>query len=165
MTCRSSGPARRRSLAACAAVLAVAGCGSSPEPDLGPRLAVAAFLQQLARGDAPGMCRTLSAAAAADLARDFGGSSCETTAAEAARYVAARPGQRAAVRGVVMEANYDTPLSPAPFRAGATTAALRLVIDDPVLASRQAFDVRVRLVAGRWRVDGGMNALFTLVRP
>jgi hypothetical protein len=159
MTCRSS------ALAALAAALAVAGCGSSPEPDLGPRLAVAAFLQELASGDASGMCRSLSAAAAVDLARDFGGASCEETATEAARYVAARPGERDAVHGVVIEANQDTPLSPAPFRAGAKMVALRLVIDDPVLASRQAFDVRLRRVAGRWRVDGGINALFTLVQP
>jgi len=156
MTCRSS--------AALLAVLALAGCGTPAVSDEGPRAAATAFLQRLASGDVAGMCRSLSAAGAAELARDFGGSSCLATAAEVARYVAVHPGQRDAVRGVVIEANHDTPLSPAPFRAGATTAALRLVVDDPVLASRQAFDVRLRLVAGRWRVDAGMNALFTLVQ-
>jgi hypothetical protein len=161
MTC----PSRVRALAALLAVLALAGCGEPVVSDAGPRAAAAAFMQRLASGDVRGMCRSLSAAAAADLARDFGGSSCRATAAEAARYVAVRPGQRDAVRGIVIEATHDTPLSPAPFRAGARTAALRLVVDDPVLASRQSFDLQLRLVAGRWRVDGGLNALFTLVDP
>jgi hypothetical protein len=153
MTCRSSTSA----LAALLAVLALAGCGEPAAIDPGPRAAATAFMQRLASGDVRGMCRSLSAAAAADLARDFGGSTCMATAAEAARYVA--------VRGIVIEATHDTPLSPAPFRAGAQTAALRLVVDDPVLASRQSFDVQLRLIAGRWRVDGGLNALFTLVDP
>jgi hypothetical protein len=52
---------------------------------------------------------------------------------------AARPGQRDAVSGVVIEVNHDTPLSPAPFQAGATGAALRLVVDDPVRCPQRSF--------------------------
>jgi hypothetical protein len=161
-------PAVRRGraglLAALVVALGVAGCGGRAAGDDGPREAAAAFLERLATGDVAGLCRSLSAGAARELARDFGGTTCRETAAEAARYVAVRPGARNAVRGVTILPTLDVPLSPAPYRAGDGTAALRLVIDDPVLASRQALDVRLRRVAGRWRVDGGVDALFTLAR-
>ena len=109
------------------------------------------------------MCRSLSARAQAELARDFGGANCPATAAAAVRYVRDRAGLRAAVRGVTILPTSDIPLSPAPQRAGAASVALRLVVDDPVLGSRQAFDVGLRRIGGRWRVDAGIAALFTIV--
>jgi hypothetical protein len=172
MTSRSEPGAagrRRRRVVAAAILLvctaAAAGCGDGRAPDgHGPREAAAAFLQRLASGDVRGMCRSLSANASAELANDFGGVTCAESAAAAADYVAARDDLRRAVAGVRILPNIDVPLSPAPYRAGATTTALRLVVDDPVLHSRQAFDVALRRDAGRWQVDAGMQALFTLVR-
>jgi hypothetical protein len=143
----------------------VGGCGGAPARDAqGPREAAAAFLQRLADGDVRGMCRSLSANASAELARDFGGVTCAESATAAAHYVASRDDLRRAVAGVRILPNIDVPLSPAPYRAGATTTALRLVVDDPVLHSRQAFDVALRRDGGRWHVNAGMQALFTLVR-
>lgn len=161
MTCRCNraGPL----LAALVASVALAGCGERAA-DPAPRAATAAFLDRLASGDVRGICRSLTVAAAAELARDFGGTTCARTAARAARYVAARPAVRASIRGVTILPTLDVPLSPAPHRPGARTTALRLVVDDPVLGSRQALDIRLWLAAGRWRVDGGVNALFTLAR-
>ncbi len=159
MTCRSS-----VRLATGLLVLALAGCGERASDDDGPREAAAAFLQRLATGDVRGLCRSLSPAAVAELARDFGGSSCQQTAKAAARHVARTSGLRRAVGDVTILSTLDVPLSPAPQRPGATATALRLVIDDPVLGTRQALDVRLVLAAGRWRVDRGVNALFTLAR-
>ncbi len=156
--------AGRRALAALLVASALAGCGERAGDGGGARAAAHAFLERLATADVSGMCRSLSPAAVAELARDFGGASCSQTAQAAARYVASTRGLRSAIRGVRILPTLDIPLSPAPARPGATTVALRLVIDDPVLASRQALDVRLRLTGGRWRVDGGVNALFTRVR-
>ena len=156
--------ASRLALAIALVALALAGCGERAADADGPRGAVAAFLQRLATGDVHGLCRSLSPAAVAELARDFGGSSCPQTARAAARYVASERGLRSAVREVTILPTLDVPLSPAPQRPGASTTALRLVIDDPVLGTRQALDVRLVLAAGRWRVDRGVNALFTLAR-
>ena len=170
MTCRSSArPGRtaragRFALATALVALALAGCGERAADDDGPREAAAAFLQRLATGDVRGLCRSMSAAAVAELARDFGGSSCPETAKAAARYVATARGLRSAIEEATILPTLDVPLSPAPQRPGATTTALRLVIDDPVLGTRQALDVRLVLAAGRWRVDSGVNALFTLAR-
>jgi hypothetical protein len=159
-------PALTSMLLAIAIAIAIAcgGCGGSAAPGDGPREAARAFLARLASGDVTGVCRSLSPAGAAELARDFGGATCRETAAEAARYVAVRSSMRAAIRGVRILPTLDVPLSPAPQRAGATSAALRLVIDDPVLGSRQALDVGLRLTGGRWHVDSGVDALFTLAR-
>jgi hypothetical protein len=165
---RDRGRHRRARLSAAlvaASALALAGCGGTPARDPhGPREAATAFLQRLASGDVRGMCRSLSGNGSAELAHDFGGVTCAESAAAATAYVAERDDLRRAIRGVRILPNIDVPLSPAPLRAGATTAALRLVVDDPVLRSRQAFDVGLRREAGRWRVDAGMQALFTLVR-
>lgn len=154
-----------RALPAALAAVALASCGAPAADDAGPRAAVAALLARLAGGDERGICRSLTASAAADLRRDVGGSTCAATAAAAARHVATVPGLRAAVRDVAILPTLDVPLSPAPVRAGAQTAAVRVVIDDPVLGSRQALDLRLRMQRGRWRVDDGVGALFTIVRP
>lgn len=172
MTCRSERRRRGRrahaagaaGLAVVAVAFAVAGCGEPAAERLGPREAATAWLQRLAGGDVAGVCRSLTPRAVAELARDFGGTDCTQTSTRAARYVVGRKGMREAVRGVEILPTLDVPLSPAPQRAGATTAALRLVIDDPVLGTRQAFDVGLRRIGGRWRVDRGVSALFTLVR-
>jgi hypothetical protein len=168
MTCRSDRrPGRRRAGAApallAAVSLALAGCGDRAQEPLGPRAAAAALMDRLARGDVRGVCRSLSPRARVELALDFGGSSCRATAGAAVRYVGDREGMRQAVRGVRILRTSDVPLSPAPQRAGAATAALRLVVDDPVVGSRQALDVVLRRIAGRWRVDSGIAALFTIV--
>lgn len=144
--------------------LALAGCGEKAQERHEPRAAAAALMERLANADARGVCRSLSARAQAELARDFGGPSCSATAAAAARHVRDRPGLREAVRGVRILPTSDIPLSPAPQRAGTDRVALRLVVDDPVLGSRQAFDIVLRRIGGRWRVDGGIAALFTIVR-
>jgi len=159
MTCR---PSPGLLAALLVAIAAAAGCGGRAAEDDGPRAGASAYLERLAGGDVRGICRSLTATGAAELARDFGGTTCSATAAAASRYVAARPDLRDAVRGATILPTLDIPLSPAPQRAGARAAALRLVIDDPVLHSRQALDVRLRLERGRWRVDEGVNALFTL---
>jgi len=172
MTCPSDPASRRRRRAVPGATvafvvalsLALAGCGDEAQERLDPRAAAAALMQRLANGDVRGVCRSLSARALAELARDFEGSSCPATAAAAVRYVRDRAGMREAVRGVRILPTSDIPLSPAPRRAGMQRAALRLVVDDPVLGSRQAFDIVLRRIAGRWRVDGGVAALFTIVR-
>jgi len=176
MTCPSEpGSGRRRRAGAWRAAalvvalsvgpsVALAGCGGRAQERPGPRTAAAALMDRLADGDVGGVCRSLSSRARAELARDFGGASCPATAAAAVRYVRGRDGMRRAVRGVTILPNTDIPLSPAPQRAGAAHGALRLVVDDPVLGSRQAFDVLLRRIAGRWRVDRGIAALFTIVR-
>jgi hypothetical protein len=171
MTCPSDRRSTRRPRAgawrAVVAVLALsvapAGCGDGgPDPN-GPRAAAAALMDRLVDGDVGGVCRSLSARARAELARDFGGASCPATAAAAVRYVRDREGLRRAVRGVTILPNTDVPLSPAPQRAGASRVALRLVVADPVLGSRQAFDIGLHRIGGRWRVDSGIAALFTIV--
>lgn len=170
MTCRSEpAPGRRRAGVGAAAAVALAlsgvltGCGDEARERLGPRAAAAAFLERLANADVPGVCRSLSVRAQAELARDFGGSACPATAAAAVRHVRDRPGLREAVRGVRILPTSDIPLSPAPQRPGAARVALRLVVDDPVLGSRQALDIALRRIGGRWRVDSGIAALFTIV--
>ncbi len=171
MTCPSDSVSRgRRAGAGALAALVVAlwiapaGCGDEAPERLDPRAAAAALMQRLANADARGVCRSLSTAAQIELARDFGGSTCPATAAAAVRYVRDRAGMREAVRRVRILPTSDIPLSPAPQRAGNARAALRLVMDDPVLGSRQAFDIVLRRIDGRWRVDGGVAALFTIVR-
>jgi hypothetical protein len=170
MTCPSDSVSRgrRASIGALAALvalsIALAGCGGKAQERLDPRAAAAALMERLANADARGVCRSLSTRAQAELARDFGGSSCPATAAAAVRYVRDRTGMREAVRGVRILPTSDIPLSPAPQRAGTARAALRLVVDDPVLGSRQAFDIVLRRIDGRWRVDSGVAALFTIVR-
>lgn len=171
MTCRSESTSRRRRagpVAWAALVLALsialAGCGDEARERLNPRAAAAALMQRLANADARGVCRSLSARAQAELARDFGGSNCPATAAAAVRYVRDRAGLRDAVRGVRILPTSDVPLSPAPQRAGTGRAALRLVVDDPVIGRRQAFDIVLRRIGGRWRIDRGIAALFTIVR-
>lgn len=156
--------ARGAVLCAAAHAFAVAGCGEPAAEQLGPRAAATAWLQRLAGGDVAGVCRSQTPRAVAELARDFGGADCTQTATATARYVLGRKGMRDAVRGVEILPTLDVPLSPAPQRAGAATVALRLVIDDPVLGTRQAFDIGLRRSGERWRVDRGVNALFTLVR-
>ena len=175
MTCPSDFVSRRRraagragtgGLAAVVVALSIAlpGCGDEAQERLNPRAAVAALMERLANGDTHGVCRSLAAHAQAELARDFGGTSCAATAAAAGRYVRDRTGMRDAVRGVRILPTSDIPLSPAPQRGDTNQAALRLVVDDPVLGSRQAFDVVLRRIGGRWRVDAGIAALFTIVR-
>lgn len=166
---KSVSQCRRAGVSAVAAsvlalAIALSGCGDKAQERLDPRAAAAALMERLANADVRGVCRSLSARAQAELARDFGGSNCPATAAAAVRYVRDRAGMRKAVRGVRTLPTSDVPLSPAPQRAGATRAALRLVVDDPVLGSRQAFDIVLRRIDGRWRVDGGIAALFTIVR-
>ncbi|MDX6719814.1 MAG: hypothetical protein QOJ63_2068, partial [Solirubrobacteraceae bacterium] len=136
MTWPSEAVSRRRRAGVVAAValsIAPAGCGEEAQERLNPRAASAALMERLANADARGVCRSLSARAQTELARDFGGSSCPATAAAAVRYVRDRAGMRDAVRGVRILPTSDIPLSPAPQRAGTTRAALRLVVDDPVL--------------------------------
>jgi hypothetical protein len=171
MTCRSDSVSRRRrapsgALAALVVALsiALAGCGEKARERLNPRAAATALMDRLASGNARGVCRSLSARAQAELAPDFGGTSCPAMAAAAVRYVRNRAGMLEAVREVRILPTSDIPLSPAPQRAGTARAALRLVVDDPVLGSRQAFDIVLRRIDGRWRVDGGIAALFTIVR-
>ena len=169
MTCRSDWIGRRCAAAAAIALvgalsIALAGCGDRSTERLGPRAAAAALMDRLANADVGGVCRSLSAPARAELALDFGGSSCPATAAATVRYVRDHPGMREAVRGVRILPTSDVPLSPAPQRAGTASAALRLVVDDSTLGSRQAFDIVLRRIDGRWRVDRGIAALFTIVR-
>ena len=77
----------------------------------------------------------------------------------AARYVLGRKGTREADLGVRILSTLDVPLSPARLRAGATRVVMRLVIADPVLGTRQAFDFGLRRIGRRWRVNTGGSAL------
>jgi hypothetical protein len=168
MTCRSDRVAAHRpawgALVAALVLVALAGCGDTRTADrAGPRQAASALMARLASVDVAGVCGVLSAHARAELAVDFGGSSCPQTAAATVRYVRDRTGMQRAVRGVRIYPTLDVPLSPAPQRAGAATVPLRLVYDDPALHSTQAFDILVRRIGGRWRVDSGISALFTIV--
>lgn len=154
---------RRATLAGLALVLAVGGCGSSPQT--GPRKGMSAFLRALAAGNVTNLCRDMSTAAVSELATNFRGSTCPATAGSMTRYVAHTAGEREAVATTVILPTLDVPLSPAPYRAGEKTTTLRLIIADPILRQDQAFDVTLRRNGGRWVVDGGVVAMFTLLTP
>jgi hypothetical protein len=143
--------------------LAAAGCGAVS--DAGPRDALGSLLADLASGNVSGACSDLTAAGTADLRPGFGGATCDATLTTAVDYVRARAGEQAAVGGATVLPAVDVPLSPAPYRSGSSTASLRVSFDDPVLAGeQQEFDVGLRLTAGRWQVDSGIAALFTLLQ-
>lgn len=142
--------------------VALAGCGAAGGSSA-PRAALRTFLADLAGDDVAGACATLTPNAVAELARAFQGSTCGQTVATAARYVMLRSGERAAIGGATILPTVDIPLSPAPFRAGSTTTTLRVSYRDPVLGEQQEADIGLRLVAGGWRVDSGIAALFTLL--
>jgi hypothetical protein len=141
--------------------LLACGCGSGPRP--GPRPALTALLARLAAGDVGAVCAALTPNAVAELAVDFRGRTCSQTLSTAARYVALRQGERAAVAAATVLPTLDVPLSPPPYRAGDTVARLRIAFEDPVLAQSQTFDVTLRLAGGAWKVSGGLSALFTLL--
>jgi hypothetical protein len=155
---------RRLLLTGAVALAGLAGTGCASTSDSGPRHALLSVLDALGSGNVAGACGKLTPAAAAELRRGFGGATCPRTLATAAGYVRARTGEQAAVRGARILPAVDIPLSPAPYRAGSPTAALRVAFNDPVLGQRQEFDVGLRLVGGRWQVDSGIAALFTLLR-
>lgn len=154
--------ARAQTIAVCAA-LALTGCGT--DADGAPRTAARAFLGHLERGDAPGMCAVLTPRGVAELARDFGGSTCLQTTSAVARFVRTAPGQRRAVARARILESTDLPMSPAPYRADADATALRISFHDPILNRRQTFDVMLNRTGGRWRIDLGIAALFTIVQP
>jgi len=137
------------------------GCGTSAPP--GPRDAVRTLLADLAADDVPGACATLTPSAVADLARAFRGSTCTQTLRTLAGYVQVRSGERAAIAGASILPTVDIPLSPAPYLPGSTTTTLRVSYRDPVLGEQQQLDVGLRLVGGRWLLDSGIAALFTLL--
>jgi hypothetical protein len=152
----------RTTLAAALAGLAAAGCGTAS--DAGPRGALQTALADIAAGDVAGACGALTPAGAAELRQGFGGATCAATLTTAVGYVKARAGERAAVGGAKVLQAVDVPLSPAPYRSGSSTTSLRVSFDDPVLGGeQQEFDVGLRLAGGRWRVDSGIAALFTLL--
>jgi hypothetical protein len=141
--------------------IAVAACGAPAGG--GPRDALRSVLDGIAAGDVAGVCRNLTPAATAELRRDFGGASCTATLTTTVSYVRVRAGEQAAVRGARILPTVDIPLSPAPYRPGSTRTSLRVAFDDPVLGEPQELDVGLRLLAGRWQVDSGIAALFTLL--
>jgi hypothetical protein len=151
---------RRRLAAALVAAFVLSGCGSTSAK--GPRDALSALLTALASDNAAGACRTLTPAAA-ELRRGFGGSTCLRTLTTAVGYVAVRTGEPAAIRHATVLPTLDVPLSPAPYRDGASTTSLRVSFHDPVLGEHQEFDVGLRRADGVWRVDSGIAALFTLL--
>lgn len=153
---------RAQMIAVCAA-LTLMGCGT--DADGAPRAAARTFLQHLDSGDAAGMCAGLTSRGVAELARDFGGSTCLQTTRAVARFVRSAPGQRRAIAGARVLESTDLPMSPAPYRAGTDSTALRIAFDDPVLDRPQQADVQLRRIAGRWRLDLGVAALFTILRP
>ena len=147
-----------------ALALLACGCGAGPPP--GPRPALTALLRHLAAGDVGAVCAALTPDAVAELAVDFRGSTCSQTVSTAARYVALRQGERAAVAAARVLPALDVPLSPAPYHGGETAARLRVAFDDPVLGGRaQTFDVTLRLAGSVWKVTAGLSALFTLLGP
>jgi hypothetical protein len=164
--------ARRRSrmrvalAAALAALTGLAGAGCGAASDAGPRDALRSLLAALASGNVAGACSDLTVAGSAELRPGFGGGTCAATLTTAVDYVRARAGEQAAVGRARVLPAVDVPLSPAPYRSGSSTASLRVSFDDPVLgAEQQEFDVGLRLTAGRWQVDSGIAALFTLLGP
>jgi hypothetical protein len=158
--------ARSHRAAALLAVLLAGGCGAGggAQPPA-PSPALTALIADLASGDVAAVCAALTSGAATQLAGEFGGRTCSQTVGTAARYVGLRQGERQAVAAARVLPAMDVPLSPAPYRDGATVARLRVSFDDPVLAEPQSFDVDLRWAAGRWRVSGGLDALFTLLAP
>jgi hypothetical protein len=154
---------RARAVTLLLALVLLAGCGG--EHDAAPRQALQAFFAYVVAEDVSGACATATPAAVAELARDFGGGDCAETLAAVARYVRTTPGQRAALARAHVLKQGDTPLSPAPTRAGATVTQFRVSLRDPVLRQTQKLDVTLRRRGGRWRVDAGVAALFTLLAP
>jgi len=143
--------------------LGLGGCHDGGARRDGARQSVSSLLRALVFGDARGACQNLTPAATHELAEDFGGSDCGPVAARTIRFVAKTRGERQALLGVEVLRALDVPLAPGPFRPRSGEARLRLLIRDPVLRARQAFDVRVRRARGHWAIDGGIAALFTIV--
>lgn len=153
---------RARVVTVVCAFALLAGCGDTH--DAAPRDALQAFLAHVVADDVNGACASATPAAVAELARDFRGHDCATTLGAVARYVRTAPGQRRALERARILAQGDTPLSPAPTRAEARTTSLRVQLRDPVLRRTQKLDVTLRRAGDGWRVDGGVAALFTLLR-
>jgi hypothetical protein len=152
-----------RAITVVLATALLAGCGG--EHAAAPRQSLQTFLASLAAGDVPVACATATAAAVAELARDFGGRDCVETLTAVGRHVRTTPGPRLALARARILAQGDTPLSPAPTRADATVTQFRVSLRDPVLRRTQKLDVTLRRRDGRWRVDAGVAALFTLLAP
>ena len=142
--------------------LAVAGCGSGRSAP-SARVVAAAWLSALAAGDVPRVCDGLTARAASALALEFGGRSCAETISAVVRFDRSTPGRSRSILGARVLPTSTLPLSPAPQYAGAVTAAVRVQFEDPVVRGRQYVDLRLALAGGQWRIDDGVDALFTVL--
>ena len=147
---------------ALATALATAGCGAGTRR-ADPRLALSHLLGDLAGGNVHALCAGLTPGAVQQLAVEFGDGGCTATATSAVRYVASSPGERRALAHAAILPALGLPLSPAPYRTGDNAVRVRVRFKDPVLGARQFVDLSLRYGAGRWKVSGGLDALFTIL--